>query len=39
VSKGEFYRGLRKDLVMLAAVDDVAFNPTAAARIGATKIA
>jgi Sortilin, neurotensin receptor 3, len=39
VSKGEFYRGLRKDRVMLASVDDVEFNATAAARIGATKIA
>ena len=32
-------RGLRKDRVMLATVDDIEFNPTAAARIGATKIA
>jgi photosystem II stability/assembly factor-like uncharacterized protein len=39
VSKGDFYRGLRKERVMLAAVDDVEFNATAAARIGATKIA
>jgi hypothetical protein len=39
VSKGDFYRGLRKERVMLAAVDDVEFNTTAAARIGATKIA
>ena len=39
VSKGEFYRGLRKDRVVLATVDDIEFNATAAARIGATKIA
>jgi hypothetical protein len=39
VSKGEFYKGLRKDRVVLATVDDVAFNPAAAARISATKIA
>ena len=38
VSKGEFYRGLLKDRVPLATVDDVQFNPTAAARLGAVKI-
>ena len=32
VSKGEFYRGLRKDRVPLATVDDVSINPIAAAR-------
>ena len=38
VSKGEFYRGLLKDRVPLAAVDDVAFNPVAAARLDAAKV-
>lgn len=37
VSKGEFYRGLVKDRVPLATVDDVAFNPTAQARLDAVK--
>ena len=32
VSKGEFYRGLRKDRVPLATVDDVNINPAAKAR-------
>lgn len=38
VSKGEFYRGLRKDHVFLAAVDDVQVNPVAAARLSAAKV-
>ncbi|HZL31648.1 MAG TPA: hypothetical protein VFC54_11415 [Pseudolabrys sp.] len=37
VSKGEFYRGLVKDRVPLATVDDVAFNPTAQSRLDAVK--
>lgn len=38
VSKGEFYRGLLKDRVPLATVDDVKFNPAAAARLDALKL-
>jgi photosystem II stability/assembly factor-like uncharacterized protein len=38
VSKGEFYRGLRKDRVPLAAVDDIEVNPAAAARLGAARV-
>jgi photosystem II stability/assembly factor-like uncharacterized protein len=37
VSKGEFYRGLVKDRVPLATVDDVAFTAVAAARLAAVK--
>ncbi|MDP2409958.1 MAG: hypothetical protein Q8M26_06695 [Pseudolabrys sp.] len=38
VSKGEFYRGLLKNRVPLATVDDVKFNPAAAARLDAVKL-
>ena len=38
VSKGEFYRGLVKDRVPLATVDDVTVNPSAAARLDAVKV-
>ena len=38
VSKGEFYRGLVKNRVPLATVDDVKFNPAAAARLDAVKV-
>ena len=38
VSKGEFYRGLVKDRVPLATVDDVKVNPSAAARLDAVKV-
>ena len=37
VSKGEFYRGLVKDRVPLATVDDVAFTAVAQARLAAVK--
>jgi photosystem II stability/assembly factor-like uncharacterized protein len=37
VSKGEFYRGLVKDRVTLATVDDVAFTAVATARLAAVK--
>jgi photosystem II stability/assembly factor-like uncharacterized protein len=37
VSKGEFYRGLVKDRVPLATVDDVAFSAVAQARLAAVK--
>ena len=37
VSKGEFYRGLVKDRVPLATVDDVAFTAVATARLAAVK--
>ena len=37
VSKGEFYRGLMKDRVPLATVDDVAFTKVAQARLDAVK--
>ena len=38
VSKGEFYRGLVKDRVPLATVDDVTFTAVAQARLGAVKV-
>ncbi len=38
VSKGEFYRGLRKDHAFIATVDDVQVNPTAAARLSAVRL-
>jgi photosystem II stability/assembly factor-like uncharacterized protein len=37
VSKGEFYRGLKKDRVPLATVDDVKFTAVATARLSAVK--
>ena len=38
VSKGEFYRGLVKDRIPLATVDDVKVNPNAAARLDAVEV-
>jgi hypothetical protein len=38
VSKGEFYRGLVKDRIPLATVDDVKVNPSAAARLDAVNV-
>jgi photosystem II stability/assembly factor-like uncharacterized protein len=38
VSKGEFHRGLRKDRVPLATVDDVKFHAAAEARLAAAKV-
>ena len=38
VSKGEFHRGLRKDRVPLAVVDDVTFHAAAEARLGAVEV-
>ncbi|MBI1205492.1 MAG: hypothetical protein GC182_23560 [Rhodopseudomonas sp.] len=38
VSKGEFYRGLKKDRVPLATVDDVTFTAAATARLSAVRL-